>query len=166
MVASSCFGSRACLVGGGLYLEFISTCVALSFSITVRFFPLLRIFLKLPSQPLVLLSQGIYLFFVLVSQFLQLGVHLSLQLRCYCILINCCSCRHHPSWELSGPTVGANYTWSILFQCGTIRSQEPSVLNLLLLLPELLLDLPTVCTPGVGVPAGTPTLKLESDRYG
>jgi len=53
-VASGCSGSRACLVGGGLYPEFISSCVALSFSITVKFFPLLGILLKLPSQPLVL----------------------------------------------------------------------------------------------------------------
>jgi len=46
---------------------------------------------------------------------------------------------------------------------GTRRSQEPSMSNLLSLLPGFLLDLPTVCTAGVGVPAGTPTLKLESD---
>jgi len=57
-------------------------------------------------------------------------------------------------------------TWSVLFRCGTKRSQELSVSNLLLFLPGLLLDLPAVCTPGVGVPAGTPTLKPESDWYG
>jgi len=33
-----------------------------------------------------------------------------------------------------------NCTWSILFRCGTRRSQEPSVSNLLLFLP-------VVCTP-------------------
>jgi len=98
-VASSCSLSSACLVGGSLHHGFVSPCSTFSFSITMRFFPLFEILLHLPSHLLVLFSEGIYLFFVLASQFFQLMVHLPLHLCHYCTLIVYCSCRHHLSWE-------------------------------------------------------------------